>query len=139
MRREFSKNEAGYSLVEVLVAIVILAVAIIPMVGMFDAGLRAATTGGRYDQARALANQNLEKVRALDYERAVAQYPAGTGNCPGFVGGTDGLDSCTYATTRVNSNLADDAASTSAIRIDVTVRWSGGSYKATGVKARGSS
>ena len=139
MAREYSKNEAGYSLVEVLVAIVILAVAIIPMVGMFDAGLRAATTGGRYDQARALANRNLEKVRALDYQGAVAQYPPGTTNCPDFASGTDGLNTCTVATTLVNSSLADDAASTSAVRIDVTVSWSGGSYKTTGVKARGSS
>lgn len=120
-------------------AIVILAVAIIPMVGMFDAGLRAATTGGRYDQARAVANQNLERIRVLDYQSAVGQYPPGTMNCPGFVSGTDGLDSCTVVTTRVNSNLANDTASTSAIRIDVTVSWSGGSYKTTGVKARGSS
>ena len=128
---------------EVLVAIVILAVAIIPMVGMFDAGLKAATTGGRYDIARALANQNLEKIRALDYQSAIDQYPPGTTNCPGFVSGTDGLSTCRVATTRVNSNLDDllpGDTSTSAIRIDVTVGWSGSlGYKATGVKTRGSS
>lgn len=139
MPGEFSKNQAGYSLVEVLVAIVILSVAIIPMVGMFDAGLKASTTGGRYDQARAVANQNLEKIRALDYQSAVSQYPSGSRNCPGFVSGTNELDSCTVATTPVNSSLTGDPTSTSAISVDVTVRWSGGSYKTTGVKARGSS
>ena len=56
------KNEAGYSLVEVMVAIFILAVAIIPMVGMFDTGLRAAVLGGNYDRGRALANEKLEEV-----------------------------------------------------------------------------
>ena len=34
------KSESGYSLVEVMVSIMILAIAIIPMVGMFDLGLK---------------------------------------------------------------------------------------------------
>ena len=57
----------GYSLVEVLVAIAILSLAILPMVGMFDAALRAATLGSNYDRARALANEKLEEIRALPY------------------------------------------------------------------------
>jgi len=40
-------------------------IAIIPMVSMFDAGLRAAVLGGNYDQARTLANEKLEEVKAL--------------------------------------------------------------------------
>ena len=59
------RSESGYSLVEVMVAMMILAVAIIPMVGMFDAGLRAAVAGSNYDGARALANEKLEGIRAL--------------------------------------------------------------------------
>ncbi|MGH3090237.1 MAG: type IV pilus modification PilV family protein, partial [Rubrobacteraceae bacterium] len=64
---EKANTESGYSLVEVLAAIVILTVAIIPMVAMFDTGLRSATTSGNYDKARALANSNLEmaKTRSL--------------------------------------------------------------------------
>jgi hypothetical protein len=32
---------------------------------MLEAGLRAATSPGEYDSARALANEKLEEVRAL--------------------------------------------------------------------------
>ena len=38
-----TKSTAGYSLVEVMVAIVVLTVAVVPMVGMFDAAIGALT------------------------------------------------------------------------------------------------
>src|SRR5215207_1939669 len=102
----------------------ILAIAIIPMVGMFDAGLQSVTTSSKYDQARALANQNMEKIRALDYATAVSQYPPGTRNCPN---GAGGLDSCTVTTTYVNPNLTPDPTFKDAIQIDARVQWGGNS------------
>ena len=48
---------------------VILALAVVPLAGMFEAGLRAATSIGEYDAVRALANEKLEEVRALPYSR----------------------------------------------------------------------
>ena len=48
-------------------AIMILAIAIIPMVSMFDAGLRAAVMGSNYDRTRATANGELEEIRALPF------------------------------------------------------------------------
>ena len=51
----------------VMAAIVILTTAIIPMVGMFDAALRAVSTSGDYGVARACAGQKLEQLkRTLD-------------------------------------------------------------------------
>ncbi|WP_166395694.1 type IV pilus modification PilV family protein [Rubrobacter marinus] len=61
------KNEAGYSLVEVMASIVILSIAIIPMVSMFDVGLKSASQGGKYDKARTLANLTLEEAKSLPY------------------------------------------------------------------------
>lgn len=58
------KEEFGYSLVEVLAAILLLSIAIIPMVSMFDAGLEAASTSSNYDKARSLASTNLEAIKA---------------------------------------------------------------------------
>ncbi len=48
---------------------VVLVLAIVPMAGMLASGLRAATSSGEYDAARALANEWLEQVRALPYSR----------------------------------------------------------------------
>ena len=69
------KNESGYSLGEVMVAIMLLALAIIPMVGMFDAGLRAAVLGGNYDSGRALANKQIETAKNLSYVDARDKFP----------------------------------------------------------------
>ena len=46
-----TKSTAGYSLVEVMVAIVVLTVAVVPMVGMFDAAIGAADASADYDKA----------------------------------------------------------------------------------------
>jgi Tfp pilus assembly protein PilV len=70
-------------MVEVMAAIMILALAILPMAGMFDTALRAAVLGGNYDKARALANEKLEEALALPYREpgggsdSVIEVPAG--------------------------------------------------------------
>lgn len=69
------RNESGYSLVEVMAAIVILTIAIIPMVTMFDTGLRSATTSGNYDRARAFANEKLEEAKSLSYDQVRGSFP----------------------------------------------------------------
>ena len=133
------KNEAGYSLVEVMVAIVILTIAIIPMVGMFDMGLTTANLGSNYDKARALANTNLDKVRALSYSDAIVTYepvnapPADatrTVSCD-----QDGF-TCTVRTTFVNDSFIDDYPANK-MRVEVTVEWEGNKrYTTTGLKAQ---
>lgn len=52
MFRKRLREESGYSLVEVMVSIIILAIAILPMASMFDMGLNSATAGSKYDKAR---------------------------------------------------------------------------------------
>ena len=68
------RDESGYSMVEVLAAIIILSLAILPMVSMFDAGLRAAVLGGNYDKARALANSNLEEAKSKGFAEIEQSY-----------------------------------------------------------------
>lgn len=69
------KHESGYSLVEVMVSIMILAISIIPMVGMFDTGLKVATQGSNYDKARTLANLRLEEAKSLSYAQLKNNFP----------------------------------------------------------------
>src|SRR5215210_6713980 len=61
--RRLLVEERGYSLVEVIASIMILALAILPMAGMFDMGIRTATTGSNYNKARTLANLKLEEAK----------------------------------------------------------------------------
>ncbi len=143
------KSESGYSLVEVMVAIMILAVAIIPMVGMFDAGLRAAVLGGNYDKARALANEELEEIKALPFQRnpnppadsVVEIYPPGTRSCTGTVEvGFNCQVQTTYA-LMTSSGIVPDASARTMMQVTVTVTWEGGSksYTTAGLVSRGAS
>ena len=137
MSTKVVKSEAGYSMVEVLVAILILAVAIIPMVGMFDAGLRAASTGSNYDQARTLANANMESVKAMKFSEAET-----VSSCPTTRSGF----SCSVTTSYVYLDTSGDSATfkdsgpsnpKDMLKVVVTVKWSSdSSYKTTGLVAK---
>ncbi len=135
------KDEAGYSLVEVIVSMLILTVAIIPMVGMFDMGLKSATQGSKYDTARALSNKNLEKVKALPYSKAVVTYKpvnatpaAGTAfSC------NEGIYGCKVKTTYVNDSYNPDPSFLVQMKVEVTVTWDGKTYTTTGFVASGES
>lgn len=145
-----------------MVAIMILAIAIIPMVGMFDAGLRAASTSGNYDKARALANQKLEQTKSLPYDTVKTNFPSGTG-APGTSGSVtsssqsapaefSGISSYTVekqylqqpptgsdsdpASPTESFEESPSATDTGLIRITVTVTWGAGNrYSATGLVA----
>ena len=141
------KNEAGYSLVEVMAAIIILALAILPMVGMFDAGLRSATQGSSYDQAREFANEKLEEVRALPYNKtspantndsAVELYPPGTPKTETRNGFASTMTTRYY---RYQSGTLTPVANTPVapmMQITVRVDWGeNNSYTTTGFTASG--
>lgn len=70
-------RDPGYSIVEVVVAIVVRTIALVPIVGMFDAALQATDVSGEYDEARTCAVQTLEQVKSLPYETV----GAGDGVC----------------------------------------------------------
>ena len=124
-----SGRESGYSLVEVLAAIVVLTVAIIPMVGMFDAALRAVTASGDYDAARVCAGQELEQIKSLPYETVGGGLPGGICAPSGF----------SYEVDRefVDAELRRVEEDRGLAEVTVTVRWDGGdSYGATAVVSR---
>jgi Tfp pilus assembly protein PilV len=144
------RDEAGYSLVEVMAPIMILAIAIIPMVGMFDMGLNTATRGSNYDKARAFANQQLEQAKALSYDHVKNSFPTASSTPdPDFsatltVPTGAGLPAgSTYTVTKryVSTNAANPSFSNASsdqglIRITVSVTWLGNSYTTVGLKAR---
>jgi prepilin-type N-terminal cleavage/methylation domain-containing protein len=122
-------DESGYSLVEVMVAIVVLTVAVVPMVGMFEAAIQAADASGDYDKARTCAVQKLEQVKSLPYE-AVEGGPHG-GVCA-----TSGFG-YTIAAQPISTDLGESSGEEGLSMITVTVDWGGeNSYGVTGVVSR---
>jgi prepilin-type N-terminal cleavage/methylation domain-containing protein len=69
------QGQSGYSLVEVMASILILSVAIIPMVAMFDVGLNSAVSGSNYDKGRSLAKKQMEIVQSLSFSNAKNNVP----------------------------------------------------------------
>lgn len=120
---------SGYSVVEVLAAIVILTITILPMVGMFDTALRATGASGDYDAARACANQRLEEAKALPYATVSAGLPDGTCESSGF--------GYAFDEEFVDAGLREVGADEGLIRLTVTVTWDDGkSYDVSGVVSR---
>ena len=136
------KDESGYSLVEVIASIMILTIAIIPMVAMFDMGLNAATRGSDYDQARAFANQQLELTRVLPYSDVRDNYPVAlsTPNSSGAYASTslpapEGVTLPGGSTYTVNkqyvlvqsytfpATIANSSTDSGAILVRITVNW----------------
>lgn len=116
-------------MVEVLAAIVILSIAILPMVGMFDAGLRAAVLGGNYDTGRALANEKLEEVKVLPYNEAVKDYDPAEDPVKGSENGF----AYEIETFYVDSDLKGDPNARTRMQVDVTVEWDDSEYETSGL------
>jgi prepilin-type N-terminal cleavage/methylation domain-containing protein len=91
--RRLLNEQRGYSLVEVMASIMILTIAIIPMVGMFDMGLNTAGMGNKYDKARTLANTKLEQAKMLDYETVRTDFPSQAASGKGAPGATGSVTS----------------------------------------------
>ena len=156
------KEESGYSLVEVMASIMILTVAIIPMVGMFDMGLTAATASSKYDKARTLANYKLEEAKSLPYAQLKNNFPeisptTTTYNGSGFYqssyrsvsGGADFtgfeyrvekqyMTQPPEAPDSPSSTFSTSGSDQGLIKVTVTVRWDGSkTYTTSGLVAQG--
>lgn len=133
-------------------AIMILAIAIIPMVSMFDAGLRAAVTGSNYDRARAMAGEELEEIKALPFridspvgvnDSAVEFYRPANGPSPPPGGSTlcsapiDAAFACEVRTAYLHpTTLLEHGTARTMMSVRVTVAWEGGNYTTTGLASK---
>ena len=146
MFRKRLKNEAGYSLVEVMVSIIILVIGIIPLVGMFDMGLHSATTGSNYDKARALANLKMEEAKSLTFAEVEGNFPQGVGNTTPYttvnpINGPGGFTGFQYKVEKdymtqpptgqggpidPTQTFTESGTATGLIRVTVIVLWGDG-------------
>jgi prepilin-type N-terminal cleavage/methylation domain-containing protein len=124
-----TKSAAGYSLVEVMVAMVVLTVAVVPMVGMFDAAIGAADASADYDKARTCAVQKLEHLKSLPFEAVEGGLQGGVCDSSGF--------RYTIATESIDTDLGDGSGEEGLTMVTVTVDWDGeDSYVVSGVVSR---
>ena len=112
-----------------MVAIVVLTIAIVPMVGMFDAAIHASEASGEYDEARTCAVQKLEQTKTLPYEAVEGILQDGVCEPSGF--------GYQIVSQPVDLDLGDGSGDEGLTMITVTVDWVGGnSYDVSGVVSR---
>lgn len=112
-----------------MVAMVVLTVAVVPMVGMFDVAIGAADASADYDKARTCAVQKLEHLKSLPYEAVEGGLQGGVCNPSGF--------GYTIATQSIGTDLGDGSGEEGMTMITVTVDWDGdNSYAISGVVSR---
>ena len=111
-----------------MVAIVVLTIAIVPMVGMFDAAIQAANASGDYDEARTCAVRKLEQAKSLPYETVEAGLQDGVCEPSGF--------GYTVATRFIGTDLGEASGDEGLMMVTVTVGSGGSSYNVSGVLSR---
>jgi len=63
-----SLNSKGFTLIEVLISLVILAVSLLALAGLMTTSTRNAASGGRLTEAATFAQDKLEELRAMSWE-----------------------------------------------------------------------
>jgi hypothetical protein len=112
-----------------MVAIVVLTVAVVPMVGMFDAAIGAADASADYDKARTCAVQKLEHLKSLPYDALQGGLQGGVCTPSGF--------GFTIAARPVGTDLGEIPGEEGLTMVTVTVDWDGGeTYEVSGVVSR---
>jgi type IV pilus assembly protein PilV len=75
-----SLNSKGFTLIEVLVALVILAVSLLALAGLMTTSTRNTASGGRLTEAATFAQDKLEELRAIKWGDVASNSDSVTGS-----------------------------------------------------------
>jgi type II secretion system protein I len=158
------KGSAGFTLIEVLIAVSIFSVALIGLASLATQSMQATETGKRVTQAVNIANLKLEALRAVPYANVQSTgTDGGMGRSCGSAAGTPPVFTCTptsptetfenlvftwsYTVTYIDLNGDSAYYSTDPVidsgdmkKIDLTVSWTdllgGHSYSITALRSK---
>jgi general secretion pathway protein I len=116
-----SNSEAGFSLLEILVAFSILALSIGVLLNIFSRGLRTAIVSEEYQQAMSIAESQME--------RAGVEITLSEGSASGIVDGkyTWTLQGSPYEMPRPKNDLVMPPLEAVPFKVQVRVEWQDGS------------
>lgn len=66
------KNQKGFTLMEVMIAVIILSVALLALAGLQIVSIRGNSFGGTMTEAITLARDKIEDLKASDWDNVVA-------------------------------------------------------------------
>lgn len=113
-------HDVGFTIVELVVALTILAVAIISIVGVTNSSFRVAAGAGARSKAVAIATKEIEAVRAIPYTQLVATAPT-------VQTSTQTQGGVAYRVDKTVVPVADGAVTNAYRRAVVAVSWRDGS------------
>jgi len=108
------KNQKGFTLMEVMIAVIILSVALLALAGLQIVSIRGNSFGGTMTEAITLARDKIEDLKRNDWDNVVA----GNHHDEQVVRGI------TYARTWVVVQMADQTK-----EVTVTVSWDNGNHQ----------
>jgi prepilin-type N-terminal cleavage/methylation domain-containing protein len=114
-----SRNDRGITLIEVMIAIVVLSVGVLAVGQLFPAGSRSQVNARMTTTASYLAQEQLEELECVaftDPSLSAGRHPV-SGTAPA---GTNGQYGRSYEVTTMSAPLANLK------RVTVTVEWAGG-------------
>jgi type IV pilus assembly protein PilV len=125
-----SRDESGFTLIEVLIAIVILTVGLLGTAALTTGIVRGNVAGKHLTTATAIAQSCFEENRRVGYANAGAVPAGGSNSC---VAGSATITAGGHSFTR---NLTVDASVSNIKTLTVTVSWSEGAVGAKSITLR---
>lgn len=114
-----ARDDAGFTLIEVLIASVVLVVGLLAVFSLLDRGARATASSSQRDAANALAQEVVERSAGVRYDAVfndLTDRRASSGMPAGVLGGTPA--------ERLRTALAPDATDAAAITVsDTAAPW----------------
>jgi prepilin-type N-terminal cleavage/methylation domain-containing protein len=128
-KEEGMKNRSGLSLIEVMIAVMVLSFAVATFAPLYPISMRMRSKAENVSRATALAQQKIEQVRALPYTsltysslQTTSVIDASPSTSPYSFTSVDGLASKLPQGT---GTLTLSTPATDLKRVDVTITWGG--------------
>jgi prepilin-type N-terminal cleavage/methylation domain-containing protein len=120
-------DQRGFTLIELIVAMTILAIIIAPTLGLFSATFKNNRHTKEKLVALALAQGEIEELKAMDFQRLLQRVGESTKKLPAE-------DGTVYTVQRDIELLDDEDDEPKLLKITVTVSWTGGEVSFSTVK-----
>jgi prepilin-type N-terminal cleavage/methylation domain-containing protein len=121
------REESGFGLIELLIAMTVLAVGILALFAMFESGLRSVNRASTVATAGALADKEMENFRAIRYDSIGlpdSLVTAAVTSSPPY-----GSDAAYSTTSRVALNACGTSPCTTKVPVQTLTGADGRSYR----------